>query len=1295
MTEISGRVLTFLIADVRGYTSFTRQRGDEAAARLAAKFAEIAREGVEWHGGTVTELRGDEALCVFTSPRAALRAALDLQTAYREESALEPTLSLPVGIGLDAGEAVAVEGGYRGSSLNLAARLCSKAGPGEVLLSQGIAHVVGTLEDVRLEPNGTAELKGLPEPVNVFRAAWTQAPFSVTEPQQPHEIPAALRIVAPMIGRDAEIRHLRWSWRLARRASTAEAIIKSVRGPTGIGKTRLLAELGATTAATGPVTYVPLSVEHPEFEALVRSIEPPGVLLLDDLETASPADLAQLETALTSAPHGLLVVLADDDERATPELTGLIRRLAPGASTLRLPPLTQHEALRLAAMYLGDSTDMLPAEVFTRSAGVPRRLHEAVGRWAYEQATRRLGDLATQAAADRSELRSVEADLAGTVIDLQLVREQSRLFGLTPGRYDAETQRPPYLGLTSFQPDDAAFFFGRERLVADMVARLAGAAMLGVVGPSGSGKSSAVRAGLVPALRAGALPGSESWTIAVIRPGEHPSRSLERAVWTEFPKLVASALEESDAPLQDLTRALGPGQQAVFVIDQFEEVFTACEDPAEQLAFLALVADMVSRGDGRVIAVLAIRADYYGRCSAHPAMAELLGSNHVLVGPMSTEEYRRVIVQPAARTMVEVEPELVDDLVADVHGEPGALPLLSTTLLELWMARDGRTMRRSAYLESGGVRGAVARLAERVYSGLDHTQQSAARSIFLRLAGAGEGDAAVRRRVALAEFDADRDPAVATTLDALATGRLLTISEGSVEVAHEALLREWPRLQGWLDEDREGQRLHAHLIAAASDWDSRGRDTADLYRGARLSAALDWTATHTPELNERERDFVTRSREQSQREVARQRRQNRRLRSLLAGVAALLIVAIAAGLVAFGQKQSADAAARVALARQLGAEALIAPRVDEALLLAREAVLLDASAQTESTLLATLLRAPSAIGTFSTPIGVQPEEVAVSGDGRTLAVSENTGAVNFFDTRTYRQIHAPLSNYNGGLVGLGTMGYAGPFFYSIHVFPPRPSGPNPPETLDLFDAASMVKMHSFTVTDTFINNSTGPIDPVLGSPDGRDFWFVFDITPGNSSDGTTYVDRWETSSGKVTELALPTVGLGGAELLAGDRLLVVTDSGVVTVDGLSMRELSSIPLNLGSVQVSAISPDGKRLATTSGNGGTFAIWDLTAQPPQMITPSESHAAGINGLEFTPDSRDLVTASADDTAAVWDAASGTLVTRLTGHSSAINGLSVSPDGAALYTASADGVVLQWDLSGALGFGRPFQFPAFSS
>lgn len=1282
-------ILTFLIADVRGYTSFTQEHGDEAAARLAGKFAEVTREAIEAHGGELTELRGDEALCVFTSPRSALRAAADLQTVYADETAIDPSLPMRVGIGLDSGEAVAVAGGYRGGALNLAARLCSRALAGQIFVSQGVVHLARAVEGIRLEVEGDFELKGLSEPVRVFRATADRA--VMTPPaSRPTELPAALQAITPIIGGGVEVRRLRWMWRMARRG---EGRVVAVIGPTGIGKTRLAAEVAAAVASDGGIArYASFANGHDGVAHLLADGAVPGLVVLDRMDAAAPSDLTALFQALPVVQDtSTLVALLLDDDRATPELLAGALRLVGGDDAIVRPRRLDIDQMReLAALYAGAAAGSVPAQLLTETGGVPRKVHEEVSRWAYTQATRRLGTLADQAATGRSGLRSVEADLAGTVVDLQQVREQTRRFGLVAGE-GVESGQPPYRGLTTFEASDAEFFFGRERLLAEIVSRLAGTPLLGIVGPSGSGKSSVVRAGLIPGLASGVLPGSERWTVALLRPGEHPLRELDRALWTALPKPTLERVAKDPVPLVALNGVLGDGERLVVIADAFEEAFTVCTDEQERAAFIAALIDAATDPRGKVVVVLAIRADYYGRCADDPRLADLLAANHVLVGPMSADEYRRAIVQPAQRVGITVEPELVDDLVGEVLGEPGALPLLSTTLLELWDHRDGRTMRRETYLATGGVRGAVARLADAVYDGFDLNQQAIVRSIMLRLAGPGEGESAVRRRVPLSEFDAERNPEVAGVLEVLANRRLVTISDGTVEVAHEALLREWPRLQGWLEEDREGRRLRQHLIVSSREWVERGKDPGELYRGARLSAALDYTTDHTLELNELEREFVTTSRSQSQRELIRQRRQNRRLRSLLGGVAVLLILALAAGGVALVQRQSADTAARQALARQLGAEALTDPRIDEAMLLARQAVMLDDNSQTEGTLLATLLRSPAVISTFTVPIEERPLQTVLSSDGGTLAVADNNDLVRFFDTGTRRESHPPLAHHNVGSV---PDAYAGPYFFADRLITlPK----NQIELmLDVFDAHTpagqpMRLGRSLAMNPVFTASFTGPFNPLFASPDGNTVYFAWTLENQDNTDGPAYLDSWDVATGAHRVVPLGSNGMDGAALVHGNRVIAVTDTAVVTLDGRTLQTIRSVPLNLGFTYV-AVSPIGDTLAVAVG-GDTFSLVDLATG---TRTPAAgSHAAQIENITFTPDGHRLVTGGDDGAVIVWDATTGAPIETLSGHSGRVAGQAISADGKTVYASGLDGAIFQWDLAGSRRFGRPFTLGPFSA
>ena len=362
---------------------------------------------------------------------------------------------------------------------------------------------------------------------------------------------------------------------------------------------------------------------------------------------------------------------------------------------------------------------------------------------------------------------------------------------------------------------------------------------------------------------------------------------------------------------------------------------------------------------------------------------------------MSHDELRRAIELPAARAGLRLEPGLADRLLADCEGEPGALPLLSSALLELWQRRDGRHLRLADYERTGGVRGAVARLAEAAYERLEPERRPVARRLLLRLAAVEEGGAAVRRRVPLDELGSDRDD----VLDVLAESRLVTVGEGSVEVAHEALLREWPRLRGWLDEDRDGRRVHSHLTHAAREWREGGRDRAELYRGARLASALEWRAQHEPELNAAEQQFLDASRLASE-------RARRRLRLVLAGVVGLLVVATAAAIAALDQRGEAREQARSADAQRLGAQALNDEELDRALLVARQGVALDDAPATRDNLLAVLRRAPAAMAVMRGD-GDVVNAVALHPDGRTLAVGDDDGTVVFLDAVTRRRLGRP------------------------------------------------------------------------------------------------------------------------------------------------------------------------------------------------------------------------------------------------------------------------------------------------
>ena len=920
-------IRTFLIADIRGYTLFTDRFGDEAASRLATTFAEIVAEAMEAWDGQLVELRGDEALCTFDSPRAALRCAMELQQTFAEETAATPDVPLHVGIGLDVGEAVPVGDGYRGAALNLAARLCAGAAAGETRATQNLVHVAGPIPGITYEPQGSEQLKGVAAEVAIVRvrpagedATTPLAGVGLPSSGSAEPLPPELESIVPLVGRRADLLWLRWHWRRARLGHGAAV---EVVGPDGIGKTRLVSELARLAHAEGAA----VRVGHEAADAPGA-----GVLVLEDVDTAPSTTLeaiGELESRIAGRPT--LVVLTrrepDGDTRHP-------RRL--------LEPIKEADVAAVAALYANEGTDAAPVRrILEESGGIPAAVHRLASQWARTAAMHRMGESARRTSRERRGLREAEEQLIGHYADLERTREQARRFGSDT---DAESTLGagvcPYKGLAAYEAADAEYYFGREQLIGELVARVVGSSFVGLVGASGSGKSSVLSAGLLPALANGVLPGSSEWIQVPMRPDTRPMRSLADALRRALP---ADEADDADAEalLDRHARRMKPSQRLLIVVDQFEEVFGA--DEAERERFI----DLIAEPHPSTKVVVALRADQYEKCALFPKLARLLAADQVLVGPLRSEEIAAIARHPAERVGLRVEPELVEALIADLGTEPGAVPLLSTALLELWEAREEGRLTLAAYRATGGVRGAVARLAEAAYARLDAGEKEAARSLFMRLVGEGsEPDTIVRRRLSTSELDTIDDPRIAVVIERLTTGRLLTRDEGTVEVAHEALIREWPRLREWIEADAQGRQLRLHLIGTAQAWDAGGRGDEDLYRGARLAAALDWSAEHESELNAAERDFLGASRASAEQAAERQKRTNRILRGLLAGAGVLLVAAAGAGAIAWvqaGQNAENAAASQV---RELALSALSLTSEDPqlALLLASEAVRLSREA---------------------------------------------------------------------------------------------------------------------------------------------------------------------------------------------------------------------------------------------------------------------------------------------------------------------------------------------------------------
>ncbi len=599
------------------------------------------------------------------------------------------------------------------------------------------------------------------------------------------------------------------------------------------------------------------------------------------------------------------------------------------------------------------------------------------------------------------------------------------------GRPGAARETSPYPGLRAFSSEESDVFYGRDGAVAHGLSRLEGSGVLALVGTSGSGKSSLVRAGVLPALRKGALAGSADWDYLGMVPGGDPLAELASRIAALEQKSAIGVLHdlETDERTLDLVgRRESEDARLVLFIDQFEELFTVCTDSERRERFVGLLTSALTAVPRRLVLVVAIRADLYGECAAFPAFAALLEAGHMLLGPPSNEDIRAAIERPATAAGLELEPGLTERILQDLGNAPGALPLLSHSLLETWRQREGNLLTLAGYLGTGEIQGAIARTAEALFSGLSPAEQAACQRLMLRLTAFGDASEVTRRRVPLSELRAMEDGTADLhgIVNHLVDARLVTVGSESVEVAHEALIREWPRLRAWLDEDREGLKALRHLTSAAEAWDRLARDPGELYRGARLAGAAELAASRPGELNRLEQDFLAASLQLQDAERLAALARLRRFRLLSAGMVVLVIVAAAgsglawrqwanansqrnlaeaATLEAEGQRDSSRAAAQEATLARLETDIPNVLKTDRSLafLLSREAYQLVPGPRTASLLNRVLGDDPRWLGSVH-PTESTIVQFAVSLDGKYVALSTQEGSIELSDASTYAHL---------------------------------------------------------------------------------------------------------------------------------------------------------------------------------------------------------------------------------------------------------------------------------------------------
>jgi WD40 repeat protein/serine/threonine protein kinase len=829
---------------------------------------------------------------------------------------------------------------------------------------------------------------------------------------------------------------------------------------------------------------------------------------------------------------------------------------------------------------------------------------------------------------------------------------------------EAVPDRCPYPGLRSFHTEDSEWFFGREQAVRDLLARLsrqrADSGPLMVVGASGAGKSSLLHAGLLAAhTRA-----SRRAPRLAMTPGEHPIATLAARLATFVradPHQLAWQLRERPGTFGELCQRVVAGADAplIIVVDQAEEMFTLCADPREREAFATALANA---WPARVI--LAVRADFVAQCINLAALTPSVRAPYVL-GPLSTAELAGVITKPAEAAGLEVEPGLVDRVIADVGGgrDPGALPRLAHAMRETWNNRSDNRLTLAGYQRTGGVDRAVALTAESVYARLSEFDRHALRAALLRMVTLLDGGGIARRQ-------AHRADVPNRVMESLVAARLVTIDQDHVQLSHDALLTAWPRLREWVAEDRQGLLIRQQLAEAVARWRAGGRDRADLYRGTRLATALDWAAGRT-DLTPDERALL----QASDRD---RRRRTRRLQGAVAGLATLLVITLVAGVLAVVARNDAERERVTALSRQLAAESLAEMDIDpvSAMRKAVEGWRTNPTTEARGAVLSAPLITYPAV--FSSGLA-NVSAVDVNPDGTLIAVGNGDGKVVVWDVQARKRLDADITTQ--GVVHAVRFSPDGKFLATSAL-------------ADKVDKSGGVRFWEIPSGREVARaeDKAPAIGQVAWHPDGKTV-AALSARP----DGTAAIGEWSPRTGKLIRWV--TNGTFNAVSLAydpgGDRIAVGRGDGSVELWNTATATLISRRTDHGD---SAARPDGLAPVQVAYTGGMFAsssvvdntirLWDPRTGAPLRTFPDVARHAtepgkGPSSLAFSPDGGVLYTNSDANSISTWDPVRGNYLGSLpqgpragTTAGSTVVALAISRDGRSRVAANSDGTVLRW-------------------
>ena len=797
------------------------------------------------------------------------------------------------------------------------------------------------------------------------------------------------------------------------------------------------------------------------------------------------------------------------------------------------------------------------------------------------------------------------------------------------------------------------------------------------------------------------MPGSETWQICLLRPGARPLTALAAQLAHVVPggamqrTLDGLAADERTLHLAvALTLAdTAPSARVVLVVDQLEEAFTLARDETERERFLANLVYAASVPDGQAVVVTTMRADFYPRLAAYPEAAQLTAAHQALVAPLDEEGLRQAIEEPARRVGLELEEGLVDTILEDVEHQSGALPLLEHALLELWRRRRGTMLTLEAYRETGGVGGALARRADGVFSSFTPEQQEVARRTFLRLTQPGEGTEDTRRRARLGELastPADSEE-VDAVVRALVDARMLTTGGGGggeqwVDVSHEALIRGWPRLRRWLDDDRAGLRVHRRLTEATEEWERLDRDAGTLFRGARLVEAVEWRRRNEDVLNPLERDFLDASAASAKRE---QRQAQRRVRWTIAGMALALLLIGAGALVAVHQRSIAAEQRDEAVSAANVARAANAVDGDPiaAVRLALDAV--DAK------------RTPDATRALRQAVGAARLRKTLTGNGSTLWAADATadgtravtaddrGLVRIWDLERGRVVHvlrghdgpvyaADLSRDGRFVVTGGDDGTvriwnasSGKQIRVLHERGPVHAAAFSPDGSRIVSGGVDRLARIWRTSDgrllRSLRGNTKWIEDAAFSRDGHEV-----ATAGG--DGATRV--WDTATGRLLGTIRSSSFAASVAFGPGDLLATGDDAGVIRVRGAAASVLRG---HADTVWGLDFDDDGRLLASASGDRSA-RLWELDTG--QTIATLGPHPSVVLSATFTDRGRLLLTAGADGAARLWAVEAERRLAALPAPGGAVAAIAVAAGTGEVATAGADGTVRVWTEKGSV-------------